>query len=144
VIKLEKSVIIKKPVTEVYAYTQNIENSTKWEGDVISVRMEEGSDNVVGSRFTEVHKFISQEMKTTMEINPINENVKWAAKVIKGPVPYDVTMIFTPVPEGTKFTISVEGEPKGFFKLADGMVINAMEKSLEADQNHLKKILEDI
>jgi len=28
--KVEKSVIIKKPVDEVFAYSQNSENATKW------------------------------------------------------------------------------------------------------------------
>jgi len=141
-IKVEKSVVIKKPVGEVFAYVQNNENSTKWQGGVTSVQMEEGPDNVVGSRYTEVRKFLGQEMKTTMEITAFTQNAKWAAKVIKGPVPYEVTMTYESVPEGTKITTLVEGEPTGFFKLAEGMVAGTLGKSLEEDQNHLKAILE--
>jgi len=141
-IKVEKSVVIKKPVAEVFAYVQNNENSTKWQGGVVSVTMEEGPDNVVGSRYTEVRKFMGQEMKTTMEITAFTENVKWAAKVVKGPVPYEVTMTYEAVPEGTKITTHVEGEPTGFFKLAEGMVANTLGKSLEEDYVRLKANLE--
>ena len=141
-IKVEKSVIINKPVAEVFAYVQNNENSTKWQSGVVSMQMDEGPDNVVGSRYTEVRKFLGKEMRTTMEITAFTENVKWAAKVIKGQVLYEVTMTYAAVPEGTKVTTVVEGEPKGFFKLAENLVVIGLEKSLEEDQNRLKTLLE--
>ena len=140
--KVEKSVIINKPVAEVFAYVQNNENSTKWQSGVVSMQMDEGPDNVVGSRYTEVRKFLGKEMRTIMEITAFAENVKWAAKVIKGQVLYEVTMTYAAVPEGTKVTTVVEGEPKGFFKLAENLVVSGLEKSLEEDQNRLKTLLE--
>jgi uncharacterized membrane protein len=140
--KVEKTVIIKKPVAEVFAYALNNENATKWQGGVVSMQIDEGPDNVVGSRYTEVRKFLGQEIKTTLEITAFTENLKWAAKVIKGPVPYEVTMTYTAVPEGTKVTTLVEGEPKGFFKLAEAIVASTLEKSLEEDQNRLKDLME--
>jgi uncharacterized membrane protein len=140
--KVEKSVIIKKPVVEVFDYALNNENATKWQGGVVSMQMDEGPDNIVGSRYTEVRKFLGQELRTTMEITTFIKNVKWAAKVIKGPVPYEVTMSYAAVPEGTKITTVVEGEPKGFFKLAEAIVASTLEKSLEEDQNRLKVLLE--
>ena len=140
--KVEKSVIINKPVAEVFAYVQNNENSTKWQSGVVSMQMDEGPDNVVGSRYTEVRKFLGKEMRTTLEITAFTENVKWAAKVIKGQVLYEVTMTYAAVPEGTKITTVVEGEPKGFFKLAENMVASTLDKSLEEDLNQLKTLLE--
>jgi len=140
--KVEKSVIINKPVAEVFAYVQKNENYTKWQSGVVSMQMDEGPDNVVGSRYTEVRKFLGKEMRTTMEITAFTENVKWAAKVIKGQVLYEVTMTYAAVPEGTKVTTVVEGEPKGFFKLAENLVVSGLEKSLEEDQNRLKTLLE--
>jgi len=46
--KIERSVIIEKPVAEVFAYSQNNENYTKWQSGVVSMQMDEGPDNVVG------------------------------------------------------------------------------------------------
>ena len=140
--KVEKSVTIKKPVAEVFAYALNSENSTKWQGGVASMQVDEEPDNFVGSRYTEVRKFLGQELKTTLEITAFTENLKWAAKVIKGPVLYEATMLYAAVPEGTKVTMLVEGEPKGFFKLAEAMVASTLEKSLEEDLNRLKNLME--
>jgi uncharacterized membrane protein len=140
-IQVENSVVINKPLAEVYAYVTNGENSTKWQGGVEAVE-NEGPPNMVGSRYTEVRKFLGQEMKTLLEITEVAQNAKWAAKVVKGPVPYNVTVTFEESDGGTKVTTRVEGEPTGFFKMAEGMVASQLEKSLAEDSQRLKKILE--
>ena len=78
----------------------------------------------------------------SLEITAFEPNAKWAAKVVKGPVPYEVMTTFEAVGEGTKMTTRVEGEPKGFFKVAEGMVSGQLEKSLEEDSQRLKALME--
>ena len=85
---------------------------------------------------------MGRDMKTTLEITAFEPNAKWAAKVVKGPVPYEVMSTFEAVGEGTKMTTHVEGEPKGFFKVAEGMVSGQLEKSLEEDSQRLKALVE--
>ena len=140
-IQVEKSVVINKPVAEVFEFVANSDNTARWQGGVEAV-IPEGPPNVVGSRYTEVRKFMGQEMKSTMEITGFEQNARWAARVIKGPVPYEVTATFEEAGAGTKMTTRVEGEPKGFFKVAEGMLKGQLEKSLEEDSMRLKGILE--
>jgi len=140
-IKIDVSVLINKPVEEVFAFVSNNDNTAKWQGGVEAV-IPEGPQNVVGSKFTEVRKFMGQEMKSAMEVTAFETNSKWAAKVLKGPVPYEVTATFVPEGSGTRMTTVVEGEPKGFFKVAEGMMKGQLEKSLQEDGERLKKLLE--
>ncbi len=140
-IKVEKSIVINKPVEEVFSFVTGADNYTKWQAAVEQV-IEGGPRNTVGSQFTEVRKFMGQEMRTTLELTEFVPNAKWAAKVVKGPVPYEVNMTFQSVEGGTKVTTCVDGEPKGFFKLAEGMVAGQLEKSLTDDELKLKEILE--
>ena len=140
-IKVEKSVTINKPVEEVFAFVSKQENTTKWQGGVQAI-IPEGPANVVGSKYIEVRKFMGQEMRSTLEITAFVENARWAAKVLKGPVPYEVIATFEPSGAGTRMTMQVEGEPKGFFKIAEGMLGGQLEKSLEEDGARLKSILE--
>ena len=140
-IKVEKSIIINKPVEEVFNFVTGIDNYTKWQSGVTNV-IEVGPRNTVGSQFTEVRKFMGQEMRTTLQLTELVPNAKWAAKVVKGPVPYEVTMTFVDSNGGTKVTTRVDGEPRGFFKLAEGMVASQLEKSLEEDELKLKELLE--
>ena len=140
-IKVEKSIVINKPVDEVFQFVTGPDNYTKWQAGVEQV-IESGPRNTVGSQFTEVRKFMGQEMRTTLELTEFVPSTKWAAKVVKGPVPYEVNMTFQSVEGGTKVTTCVDGEPKGFFKLAEGMVAGQLEKSLGEDVQKLKELVE--
>ena len=125
-----------------FGFVSAEDSYTKWQAGVEEV-IENGPRNTVGSQFTEVRKFMGQEMRTTLVLTEFVPNARWAAKVVKGPVPYEVTMTFTSVDGGTQVTTSVEGEPKGFFKLAEGMVAGQLEKSLEEDGLKLKQLVEN-
>ena len=138
-INIEKSVVINKPIAQVFAYVTDGSNAPKWQGGLEAV---EGQASSVGSQYTEVRKFMGREMRSVMELTALEPNTRWAAKVVKGPVPYEVSVQFEPSGGGTRLTTRVNGEPTGFFKVAEGMVKGQLEKSIEEDNNRLKKILE--
>lgn len=140
-IKVEKSVLIQKPVEEVFNFVTGEGNYTKWQSGVVEV-IDQGPRNTVGSQYIEVRKFMGQEMRTTLEMTEFKPNTRFETKVVKGPVPYVASMTFERVDDGTKVTICVDGEPKGFFKLAESMVAGQLEKSLAEDGQKLKEILE--
>ncbi len=140
-ISVEKSVIINKPVEVVFAYVSNSANDPKWQAGIESV-IAEGPTTVVGAKWTEVRKFMGQEMKSTLELTSFVANQKFSTKVIKGPVPFEATVTFEASGGGTKVTTRIEGEPKGFFKVAEGALKGQLEKTLEEDSKRLKGILE--
>lgn len=140
-IKVESSITINAPVETVFAYVNDPENSTKWQGGVDSVEYQ--GEQVVGSQYTEIRKFMGREMRTSLEITQLVPNQLYAAKTLSGPVPYTVTVVFEPAGSGTKMTTTVEGEPSGFFKLAEGAVKKQLESSLKEDGETLKALLEN-
>ena len=127
-LNVTSSVVINKPVAEVFAFVTDAENDTKWEGGLERV-IPEGPQNVVGAKYTEVRRFMGQEMKSTLEVTAYEKDVKWGAKVLKGSVPYEATVTFEPQGGGTVMTTHVEGEPKGFFKLAEGALKSEAKRS---------------
>lgn len=140
-ITVEKTVHINKPVEAVFAYATNIDNVTDWQEGVESIEVD-GDPNTVGGKYTEVRKFLGREMKTTLEITAHESNTKWAAKVLEGPVPYEVVADYESADGGTKVTMHIDGEPSGFFKLAQGAVQKQLDKSLEEDLQRLKEQVE--
>jgi uncharacterized protein YndB with AHSA1/START domain len=140
-IKVESSVVISKPVEEVFSYVTNGDNATKWQVGVESA-VQEAPVDLVGSRYTEVRKFMGQELKTTMEVTAVERPSKWAAKVVQGPVPYELQVAFAPQGAATKVTISIEGEPTGVFKLAAGMLESQLDKIIHENGEKLKSTLE--
>ena len=138
---VEKSVVINKPLEVVYAFVSDTNNDPKWQSGIDSVVFE-GPANVVGAKWTEVRKFMGQEMKSTLEVTSFVPNQKFSAKVLKGPVAFEATVTFEASGGGTKITTRIEGEPKGFFKVAEGALRGQLEKTLVEDFNRLKGILE--
>jgi uncharacterized membrane protein len=139
-VKAENSITINKPVEDVFAYVNNLENSAVWQGGVESVKFQDASPGV-GEQYIEVRKFLGRDMESTIEVTALELNKKYAAKTITGPVPFEVTVTFEPIEGGTRMTTTVEGEPRGFFKLAGGAVQKQLEKSLVDDGERLKGIL---
>ena len=140
-LKVEKSVFIKKTPVEVWTFITTEGNYTKWQPGVTQV-IEGGPRNTVGSHFTEVRKFMGRELRTTYEITEFVPNAKQAAKVVEGPVHYVATNTCEASEGWTKYTTRVEGDTKGFFKLAEGLVASQLEKSLAEDLQRLKELLE--
>ncbi len=140
-IHAEHSITINKSVAEVFAYTNDPEKTTTWQGGVTSVKYPEGTPGV-GTQYIEIRKFMGRDMETAVEITALEPNKKYAAKALSGPVPFEVTVNFESVGEGTMMTTIVEAEPGGFFKLAEGMVSKQLQKSLQEDSERLKAILE--
>ena len=140
-ITVEKSIQIDKPAADIFAYASNYDNATKWQGGVESVEVD-GDGSQVGGKYTEVRKFLGREMRTILEVTAYEPNVRWAAKTVTGPVPYEVTMTLEAAGSSTKVTTHIDGEPTGFFKMAQGAVQGQLEKSLEGDLQRLKEQVE--
>src|SRR5512142_1838124 len=102
-IKVSSSVLINKPVADVFAYTTDPGTASKWQAGVDAV-IPDGPQDVVGAKYTEVRKFMGQEMKSTLQITQYEKNAKWAAKVLSGPVPYEVLQTFVAEGGGTRLT----------------------------------------
>ena len=68
-LKVEKSIFIKKTPAEVFTFITTEGNYTKWQPGVTQV-IEGGPRNTVGSHFTEVRKFMGRELRTTKAMAP--------------------------------------------------------------------------
>lgn len=141
-ITVERSVVIGKPVAQVFDYSLSKDNYGKWQGGG-SMEMIQGEDNVVGSRYRESFKFMGRDMNNTVEITAVKKNELWASRVIEGLILYMTTMAYAAVPEGTRLTLTIEGEVGGFFKLAEGLVKTSIEKDVEKALQKLKALLEE-
>ncbi len=139
-INIEKSVVVDKPVEEVFAFVTDGSKAPRWQEGLEAV---EGRTDLVGSQYTEVRKFLGREMRSLMEVTSFEPHNRWAARVLHGPVPYEVSVRVEPQEGGTRLTTRVDGEPTGFFKVAEGMVKSQLEKSIEGNVQRLKRIMEE-
>ena len=141
-IKVEYSVVINQPVEEVFSFMSNVENNPLWVSGVLETKLTSPGPMAVGSTGTDVRQFLGRRMESTWEVTEHEANKKSAFKVASGPMPFEGVWTFEPVEGGTKVTFVAQGEPGGFFKLAEPLVGRIAKRQIENDHDNLKDLLE--
>ena len=141
-IKIELSIVINRPVAEVFAFATNPANNTKWQEGLVESRLASSGPMGVGAQVVDVRKFLGRDMDSKLEVTAFEPNKKFAEKVVSGPLKFEITQTFESSGDGTKVSLIAQGEPGGFFKLAEGMVQKQLQTQLEGDSQRLKKALE--
>jgi uncharacterized protein YndB with AHSA1/START domain len=141
-VHFEFSETINRPPEEVFTYLTDPGKLTLWQGGVSEAYQETDGPMDVGTRVTEVRGLLGRRMESTLEITTFEPTRRVDFKVIKGPVPYSVRHTLEPSDGGTRISGVVEGEPGGFFKLAEPLVARAAERQVKADLATLKDLLE--
>ncbi len=96
-----------------------------------------------GDRFTTVGKFLRRRFETPFVRIGIEPNRRYTDRAAGGPVPDQAwTYTFEGEPAGTRLMRTVEGEPGGFFKLAEPLIERALKRQVRADLETLKDLLE--
>jgi uncharacterized membrane protein len=140
VVRVEHSLVIDRPPAEVFAYTTDPANLPEWQSTALEARSEGPVE--VGAHMTEVRKFLGRRMESEVEVTAFELDRRFAIKVLSGPVPFAFEETFEPTDGGTSVRVVLEGEPGGFFKLAEPLVERAVKRQIQTDYEQLKDILE--
>ncbi|GAH15534.1 unnamed protein product, partial [marine sediment metagenome] len=118
-IKIETSVVINRPIEEVFAFVTDVEKLSQWSAELVEAKKTSEGSVGVGTTFSGVVKMLGRRMENDHEVSEYEPNSKFAFKVTSGPAQMEVEYTFESVADGTKFTVVAEGETGGFFKLAE-------------------------
>lgn len=141
--RVEESIEIRRPLNEVFDYVANPENLPEWSSLAIEVKDAPEPLNE-GDTFTTVGKFLGRRFETPFERASYEPNRRYTDRAAGGPIPdQEWTYTFEEVSEdATRLTRAAEGEPGGFFKLADPLIERALKRQVRADLETLKDLLE--
>jgi carbon monoxide dehydrogenase subunit G len=140
-VKLQRDIVIARPVGEVFSFVADPANLPSWQPAVVEVRGPEGHVTV-GSRFGETRQFVGKRFETTVEIVELEPDRVFGIHVVDGPIPITVRHLFDPVDGGTKVTITGEAELRGAMRIAGGVMAKAAEHDAGANLARLKALLE--
>lgn len=141
-LKAEHSVTIERPVEEVWAYINDPRNDIEWQSMIMeAVQVSEGPIGV-GTVERITAKVLGRRFDTTFEVTEYEPNRRSRIKTTSGPVPFTGTYEVERADGGTRFTWAMEGEPGGFFKVAEPLVARVISRQVRADMETLKDLLE--
>jgi uncharacterized protein YndB with AHSA1/START domain len=138
----EINLIINRPIEAVFAFISNPENLPRWRAATLEVKRTSSEPLAVGSvargRFT----FLGRPFEGNLEIIKHEPHRSYATRLTEGPFPLEAHYTLNPADGGTRLTLVIKGEPGGFFKLAEPLVVSMAKRSYESDLHNLKEMLE--
>ena len=141
-ISVEHSVVINRPLHEVFAFIANVENNHQWQQGVLETRITSQVPAGVGSTGIEVRQLMGRRMELNFEVTEYEENAKFSFKITSGPMPIAGTETFKSIEGGTRVTLTFQGETGGMFSLAEPIMAGMVRNLVEADCRNLKALLE--
>ena len=140
--KFEINLVINRPIEEVFAFISNPENQPRWRAGTLEVARNSSEPLGVGSVFKGRFTFLGRPFDGNLEIIAHEPHRRYESRMVEGPFPLEARYSLAPAENGTRLSLVVEGEPGGFFKLAEPLVASLAKRSYEADLNNLKEMLE--
>jgi uncharacterized membrane protein len=140
--KLEVSVVIDRPIEEVFSFVADFENSPQWMAELVEAKQTSEGSVGVGTTLSGVANPLGRRAESTQEVTEYEPNSKFAIKSTSGPVTSEDAYIFESVAGGTRVTRVVKAELGGFFRMAEPLVVRMMRRQFETNFATLKDLLE--
>ena len=96
----------------------------------------------VGSSVVYVGKFLGRTFESASECTEYKVNERFVSKTTSGPFHLEVENTLERVGPGTKLTTLYRGESRGFFKLAEPVMVHLTKRQFETATENMKALLE--
>lgn len=140
-IREEGSVIILRPIDEVFAYVTELTHSAEWQAGLREVRKLTDGPLGVGTRYAFVRSFMGRKVEAANEFVAYEPNRRVQFRVASGPMPGQGTYLFEVTPDGTKVTSVVELEPGGLSRIAAPLIGASLRREIVEGLPVLKELL---
>lgn len=141
--EFEVMTVIGRPVEEVFAVVQDVTRTPLWNPGLLEVRRTSEGPLGVGATMIYVGTFLGRRYESPVACTGFAENKQLATATTGGPFYLEVDQIVEPDGAGTKLTIHCRGESRGFFKLAEPLVVKLTKRQVETAASNLKALLEE-
>ena len=131
-VRAELTIEIARTPEEVFSYLTDVSNLPTWQSGVKSATLLDG-------RIEERRSLFGREVSTTLEIVEQEEPRVFTLRALDSPVPFTVRHDLEPAGDGTRLTVTADGDVPGF---AAGLLARRAEKQFRNDFARLKEILE--
>jgi uncharacterized membrane protein len=140
--KLETTIVINRPIEDVFNYTTDINKHAEWRENLVEAKLTSPGSAQEGATYVYTMKFMGQKIETVSEVIEHQEPTNYKWKATNGPFPLSGSMSFEPAPDGTRVTERIEAEPGGFFKLAEPVILRQQRSQMEQSLQNLKRVME--
>ncbi len=140
--EFHQSVVIRRPIEEVFAFLDETTNETQWQRGLVESKETSEGPRGVGTTGRDVRTYMGRQIITTWEVTAYRPNEMFGFRVISGPVPFEGAYTFERVPDGTQVTMTARAEMHGLSRLMAPMIVRSGRTQYQRDFGTLKVLLE--
>ena len=141
-IRIETSVVIDRPIDEVFEFVSDVENNSLWQPSFLEGKQTSSGSLGVGTTITTTSRYLGFRMKSDWEVVEFEPNKKYVAKSISGREQAKGTWTFEPVANGTRVDLVAEMGISGLFRIVEPILKNIGQRETEKEFAALKELLE--
>lgn len=135
------TVVIKRPIKQVFEYVANPHTVLEWQQDVDSIEIQ-GDELAAGVMVHEKRRYLNQPINTSYTISRYEPHSEyWLSSKISF-IKYEAGASFEEVDGGTQVTLVFRIDMSGFTKVMAPMVLQRFSRQYEQNVVRLKEILE--
>jgi uncharacterized membrane protein len=140
--RVSNSVLIRRPVEQVFAYVTDLSNELRWQPEIKEVRITSPGPLGKGTTFIEVRRSFGIKWVWYLEVDEYEPPFRLCIRTLKGTLPYSGCRQFESVPGGTLVTETGELKMPGPLRLFDGLFARLSQRPLAVAYGNLKALLE--
>ena len=141
-IRIEHSVIIDRPLEDVFAYLAAPGNMPEWQEAVLDAAAMGSGPVGADTRVRVERRFMGQVVTLILETTEFKANERFSFASESGPIALRGTVAVEPHERGTLAVFTVSGEAEGLFSLAGPFIEQIVRSETVENASRLKKILE--
>jgi carbon monoxide dehydrogenase subunit G len=140
--RFRDSIIINRPVAEVWAFLQQPNSEAAWHPGVIEEKMTSAGGLSAGATGIEVRRVFGRRMEFPWEITQFESGRSVTTRGVGGPVAWEATYLLEPIEDATRFTLDYRQEATGLWRLLLVGAPIVMRQQAKADLANLKRLVE--
>jgi len=144
-IKIKLTIVINKPVDQVWNFLTDFQNTPKWDIGVLETRQTSQGPAGLGTTFQNIGPFLGRNSVREFKVTEYVPNKKVTVKLITSTrliKKAEVSYIFEPAPGGTRLTSIGSLELALLFRLIQPILFQRAKKDSQGDLSNLKRLLE--
>jgi uncharacterized protein YndB with AHSA1/START domain len=139
---IETSVTIKRSVEDVFALISDAEKYPRWSTFLLEARRTAPGPISVGTTVRTVAVLLSRRIESEAVVTEFEPNRRYSWEIKSGPFPLRGSTTLEQTEGGTRVHATFEGEPSGFFKLAEPLIVGIAKRQFQSDIDNLKDLME--
>lgn len=142
-VRASTSVEIDRPPAEVFAFVADFSNNPRWQRGMRACRWTTAPPHGMGSTYEQEARFLGKDVRNTFRVTAFEPERRVSFESTSGSFPIAVTRTVEALGPGrARFTEEVEGDARGFYRMAEPLLGLLVRRSIKRDFPRLKRLLE--